>query len=64
MWYQNKEFAENREADRLARATRGGVLAAAIIGVPLALLLVWLVAGWLGLTDEYGRLPIRAWLGG
>jgi hypothetical protein len=52
MWWQGKEFSANREADRESRAERGGLVALAVVVVPLVVVLVWLLLGWLGLPTR------------
>jgi hypothetical protein len=58
MWWQGKEFSADREADRESRAERGGLVALAVVVVPLVVVLAWLLLGWLGVLNN-GLLPLR-----
>lgn len=46
MWWQGKEFSANREADREERASRGGMVAFAVVLVPPVIFLLFYVMGW------------------
>ncbi len=58
MWPQTKEFSANREADRERRASRGGIVALAVVVVTVLVALAWALLGWLGVLTN-GMLPLR-----
>ncbi len=54
MWWQGKEFSQDREADRLRRAQRGWLLVVAVLVAPLIVLLLQAMAHWVGLLPRGG----------